>query len=367
MRGDNFNARCYLIDAERLVRLRGLAKVEVSRWARLLHHVYTWLRIIGESTFVLHDDTRSGLEAKVEDFIKYRCNTKVTPSSSENGTTTTGAHSQLDDFLRIVAPCADSDSDVDSAKDQEAGIQDIHLADPRPWSKTLYMDIYGIPEIWLSLVSQTTRVANIVDLLERKPLEVPRPFAKSLQRKQNRLEDMVCTFSSELSDTHPLSQELSDPPGSAPSMAPLASRAMLRAMCAALVIFFYCRVRKVHPFILQTHVDDVITALQAFDATQSGADVKTPGTPWPAFIAGCEAMSHSSRKWLLAWMQKGEHYSASNGFTSSQKAMKEVWERRDATDINTLNQKAGNSPQSKGEVYSWVDVLREGNIWLMLF
>ncbi|RAR05841.1 C6 transcription factor [Stemphylium lycopersici] len=325
------------------------------------------LKIIGESTFVLHDDTNSGLEAKVEDFIKYRCNTKVTPSSSENATKATGTLSQLDDFLRIVAPCAESDSDVDLAKDQEAGIHDIHLSDPRPWPKTLYMDIYGIPEIWLSLVSQTTRVANIVDLLERKPLEVPRPFAKSLQRKQNRLEDMVCTFSSELSDTHPLPQEVSDPPGSASSMALLAGRAMLRAMGSALVIFFYRRVRKVHPFILQTHVDDIVTALQAFDATQSSADVKTPGTPWPAFMAGCEAMSHSSREWLLDWMRKGERCSASNGFTSSQQVMREVWQRRDAADLNAQNQKAGASFQAKGNVYSWVDVLRESNIWLMLF
>lgn len=44
-----------------------------------------------------------------------------------------------------------------------------------------------------------------------------------------------------------------------------ASEAMLRALNSALVVFFYRRIRGVHPWILQVHVNDVIEALKAFD------------------------------------------------------------------------------------------------------
>ena len=88
------------------------------------------------------------------------------------------------------------------------------------------------------------------------------------------------------------------------------------------------------------------------------------GTPWPAFIAGCEALPTSSRDWLMGWMEKGASRSACNGFTASQKVMREVWEQRDVAGA-IQNPESGIS--NRGKVYSWVDVLREGKFWLMLY
>ena len=41
----------------------------------------------------------------------------------------------------------------------------------RRWSDTIYLQAYGIPEMWLSLFSQTTRLANIVDIMAKQKLQ----------------------------------------------------------------------------------------------------------------------------------------------------------------------------------------------------
>jgi arginine metabolism regulation protein II len=373
LRGNQSDARCYLIDAERLLRVRGLAKRELSRRARLLHHVYTWLRIIGESTFTLHSHSSSQLQSRIESSInRNRENSGEVPESEGNGAA--DKSSQLDDFLRVESHGTDSDSDLESSKDQEVGFRDIHLEDIRQWPKTLYMQIYGIPETWLSLVSQTTRLANVMDSLDRSSKQAPRTFSASLQRKVDRLEHMVCSLSAQ----HSVTVEPSFPPDSETRLGATtpnqssASKYMLRALTSALVIFFYRRIRKVHPWILQGHVNDVITALKDFDLALSRSTQQGPGTPWAAFIAGCEAVSPVSRNWLLEWMEKGSKQSAFHGFTASQHIMREVWERRDAADKTTENHSGsvGNhrySSHKKSEICTWVDVLRSSNTWLMLY
>lgn len=362
-----------MIDAERLVRLRGITKHKASRRARLLHHVYTWQRIIGESTFVLHDHKNASLQGKIERTFRNHAPTPVVgscgPSQDVN---TSPEHSQLDDFLRIQSHGSESDDDADAHKDHETGLRDIHLEDARPWTHTLYMDIYGIPEIWLSYVSQTTRVANIMDYLDETSVQPTRTFQECLQRKTTQLENRICSLSAQYSSSGDMSPPRNNQGGSTTPKPSMASRAMMRAMTSALLILFYRRIRKVHPFILQAHVNDVIAALKDFDLAHDVCEIKSPGTPWPAFIAGSEAMSVTARDWLMSWMQKGAMQSAFNGFTTSQQVMREVWDHRDRMDKSV--DKDPNSPleqrnpgKKRKDAYSWVDVLREGNFWLMLY
>lgn len=282
---------------------------------------------------------------------------------------TTYGDSQLDDFLRIQSHGADSDDGVETYKDNETGLSDIHLEDPRNWSNTLYMDIYGIPEIWLSYVSQTTRVANIIDYLDETSVQPTARFRECLQRKATQLENRICSLSAQYNSSRDFSLQQSETTSPRPTAA---SRAMMRAMASALLILFYRRIRKVHPFILQVHVNDVIAALKDFDLARDGYDIKSPGTPWPAFIAGSEAMVVTARDWLMGWMQRGEKQSAFDGFTTSQQVMRKVWDYRDRTNKNT--EEHPNSPpqlrtsgEKRKDVFSWVDVLREGHSWLMLY
>jgi len=355
------------------VRLRGITKQKTSRRARLLHHVYTWQRIIGESTFVLHDHKNASLQGKIERTFR---NQAPAPVIGSCGTTdhvsTMPELSQLDDFLRIQSHGTDSDDDTEAHKDNETGLRDIHLEDGRVWSNTLYMDVYGIPEIWLSYVSQTTRVANIMDYLDETSVQPTRTFQECLQRKTAQLENRICSLSAQYSTSGELSPPRDNQNRCTTSKPTMASRAMMRAMTSALLILFYRRIRKVHPFILQAHVNDVIAALKDFDLAQDVCDIKNPGTPWPAFIAGAEAMSTTSRDWLMGWMQKGAMQSAFNGFTASQQVMREVWEQRDRVD-KSMEKDVRSPPEQRltgkrrKDAYSWVDVSREGNFWLMLY
>jgi arginine metabolism regulation protein II len=311
------------------------------------------------------------LQGKIERTFRNHAPAPVIGTCGTNADANTSAEpSQLDDFLRIKSHGTDSDDDPEAHKDNETGLRDIHLEDTRTWSNTLYMDIYGIPEIWLSYVSQTTRVANIMDYLEETAIQPTRTFQECLQRKATQLENRICSLSAQYSSSEePLSPQYG---GSTTTGTTAASRAMMRAMASALLILFYRRIRKVHPFILQAHVNDVIAALKDFDAAHDTCTNKSPGTPWPAFIAGSEAMSAKTRNWLMDWMQKKALQSAFNGFTTSQQVMREVWQHRDRANKNTetgpnsVPELRASGKRSK-DVYSWVDVLREGNFWLMLY
>lgn len=313
-----------MIDAERLLRLRGLPKQKISQKARLLHHIYTWVRIVGESTYVLHDynPSDSFIEAfhhhfRIDDVVSQR-------------------NPRLDDFLRLQPRQSDSDLDIDEPKDNEVGLYDIHLQDSRRYSETLYNQIYGIPETWLSLVSQTTRMANVLDSLRiaRRTQNLSPAAWETVQRRRVRLENMICSF-----DLRALGKD-NTPHGH-----------MLRALNSALVIFFYRRIRQVHPAVLQGYVDSVITALDDFDTALAQCQHPGPGTAWPAFMAGCEAMTAARREAIMAWVRKGSAQSGFTAFTRAMEIMVEVWKRQD-------------EHAARGDMIpTWVDVVKEWQLW----
>ncbi|KAJ5194048.1 Protein of unknown function DUF3468 [Penicillium cf. griseofulvum] len=341
MSGQQQHARCFMIDAERVLRLRGLSKTRISKKARLLHHVYTWLRIVGESTFVLHGEnpSPSSFEALGSQFQSH-----FTPSSETMGNTE--PNPRLDDFLRLETQNSDSDLNIDERKDQTSGLHDIHLQDSRSYPETLYKQIYGIPETWLSLVSQTTRLANVLEMfrIAREAGQTMNLEAwETLQRRSTRLENMICSFS--LGRTRAGVLELhadSKPHGH-----------MVEALNAALVIFFYKRIRQTHPAALQGHVDSVITALQACSATLTQDDPTGPGTAWPLFIAGCEAMSTARREAIMSMVDRASLVCGFAAFGTARNIIIEVWRKQD--EHMTAN---------RGEsMPSWVDIVKQGQIW----
>lgn len=341
MSGQQQHARCLMIDAEQLLRLRGLSKTRISKKARLLHHVYTWLRIVGESTFVLHDYnlSSSSLEA-----IGSRFQSRGTHTSAEMANME--PNPRLDDFLRLETQNSDNDLNIDEPKDQTSGLYDIHLQDSRSYPETLYKQIYGIPETWLSLVSQTTRLANVLETfrIAREAGRNMNPEAWStLQRRSTRLENMICSFS--LGRTRAGILELqtdSKPHGH-----------MVEALNAALVIFFYKRIRQTHPAALQGHVDSVITALEACSATTTQDDPTGPGTAWPLFIAGCEAISATRREAIMKMLDKASSICGFAAFITARNIINEVWRKQD----EHLTANRGES------MPSWVDVVKQGQTW----
>lgn len=333
------DARVYLIDAERLIRLRGLAKQKFSRKARLLHHTYTWFRILGESSYVLHDyveaeayqDTASNLRPSFEqERVPHRL-----PYAAREA-------DKLDDFLRNQTQGTQSDAENEGPMEAEVALHNIHLEDPRVNPHTLYNRIFGIAETWLGLVSQTTRLANILDATKASKEGIVSPNNFMLQSKASRLEDTICSFVSNFQ----------------PSGAML-SRHLHQALNAALVIFFYRRIRNTNALILQSYVDDVLRALQDYSLEADQIGQQWWSSTWPVVIAGSEAITSDRRDQFLHWIHRSEEQT---GFDC--KAVKEVlhelWRRSDGT-----TGRLGRECQPARTSASWIDLCRERGVWLI--
>lgn len=342
MSGHQKDARCYMIDAERLLRLRGLAKRHISRRARLLHHVYTWCRIVSESTYVLHEP-------------KAHANTTLPPipSSHHHTVVNAGHNDRLDDFLRIEQP-DDHETDPEDQKELNVSLQDIHLEDPRSFQDTMYPSIYGLPETWLSLLSQTTRLANVAELHRSGGNQAEPGIQKSFDKRASRLEDMICSFAAR-STPLPNDTTVNLPP----------SLYMLRALNSGLVIFFYRRIRKVNSLILQSHVDEVIEGLRQFDASLAQQHFHGPGTAWPAFIAGCEASAGPRRDFLSQWLDTAFWKTGLQSYKAAQRIISEVWNRKDQRPGSPRATRSG-SKSSIPSTTTWMDVSRERKEWVVL-
>ncbi|KAL4750640.1 hypothetical protein BDW72DRAFT_213261 [Aspergillus terricola var. indicus] len=331
--GQRQHARSFMVNAEYILRMRGLLKHRISQKSRLLHHVYTWLRLVGESTYVLHDynPSSSFIEALNSNFQRPRVDAIADRSTEPNP--------RLDDFLRLEAHDADSDLNINEPKDEQTGLHDIHLQDSRSFSDTLYKQVYGIPETWLSLLSQTTRLANVMEtfrITQQSCGNTSLDAWETLHRRSVRLENLIC--SCDLS----LSRDPSRPHDH-----------MLRALNAALVIFFYRRIRRVHPAIMAAHVDSVISSLNDFTAALPPEHRTGPGAAWPAFIAGCEALSSQRREAILAWLDSAISNCGPAGFSAARDIMVGLWHKQD-----------GHLERNRGEpMPTWTTFIREREIW----
>lgn len=331
-----------MVDAERLLRVRGLPKRSISQKARLLHHVYTWIRIVGESTFVLHENAPSRPFINV---LRTSFPTSRSEGTEDCPATTNDPNPRLDDFLRLEPRPSDNDLNIDEPKDQEAGLHDIHLQDSRNFSDTLYKQIYGLPEIWLSLLSQTTRLANVMNtfrIARQSGNDACLDAWEALQRRSVRLENMICSFS-----LHHACQ------GTAHEAATKAHEYMLQALESALVVFFYRRIQNIHPTALQGHVDNIIGAIGKFTKSLPNSEPTGPATVWPVFIAGCEAITSTRRETITKWLDNAESRSGLPAFTTAKNIMSELWIRQD----EHLKTKRGDP------IPTWVDIVKQRQIW----
>lgn len=166
----------------------------------------------------------------------------------------------------------------------------------------------------------------------------------SLQPRASYLENAVCLFKSRHEAETDSTASLSPVPGGTPHMH------MVRALGSALVIFFYRRIRNVNPLVLQDSVNDVIEFLHSFDDALEQHGLLGPGTAWPAFIAGAEAMSIRQRHHISAWLDKGFSKSGFESYRVTKDVLVEVWRRRDEA-------------EGSGDCSTWMDVCRDMRCW----
>lgn len=350
--GKEVDSRRYLTEMERLIRTRGLTKPKISRRARLLHNVYAWMRIVSESTHVINEEAQ------------FSTSTTALPSSSSSNSgaeveavrprrqkrgpvRTINSDINLDNFLQLEQRHLHTETkEVDKEK-TETSLRDIHFLKTTQPEDNMYMQIYGVPENWLSLVSQITRLANVMDRLALVGRKADAEILVSLQPKASFLENAVCLFRSR----HHLSSKDAEDMGAADAVTPHTH--MVRALSSALIIFFYRRIRNANPLVLQDSVNQVITSLHEFDKALEQKNLLGPGTAWPAFIAGAEAMSRTQRHEILTWLRKGSARSGFDGYKTSEEVLLETWKRRDA---------AGGATNCA----TWMDVCKSMKRWPLL-
>ena len=265
-----------------------------------------------------------------------------------------GQNIRLDGFLRLDPHYLDSDSDDEERAGTSSSSRHIYTDYTLESDIIAPTEIYGISETWLSLVSQTTRLANILHAAKSAP-DTNSGFLSHLQTRATNLERHIYDWV--LKDSDAVFRSLQP-----------ANRHMLRAMNSALIILFYRRIRNVDVSVLQRHVDAVLAALLDFDTALASEGLVGPGSPWPAFVAGCEAADHRNRTLLMAWLDRGFDKSGLKPFDTALGVLREVWDRRDG---KVMDQSSGSGEMGPGNIllsqHTWIDVCREKGIWVPLY
>ncbi|KAL4779254.1 fungal-specific transcription factor domain-containing protein [Aspergillus varians] len=340
-------ARAYLVDSERLVRLRGLSKKVVSRKASLLHHVYTWNRILSESTAVIHTN------GVAEDLSNAGC--MITPSYSVPGdldreispNTQSRPRVDLDDFLRLEGHS--SGSHPAPQRGHGTILNDHHLEDSREDAKAMYRQLYGVSETWLSLVSQTTRLANVMDRMNSAQGPRDDGLRTSIQKKKQWLEDMIW----QLAGSDPAAVD-GEPPKTPHGTTEQPRAYMVRALNQGLLIFFYRRIHALDSRLLQPYVASAVQALKGFKDACVTCNVEVLGSVWPVFMAGCEAISPADREFVTNWMDEAFSKTGFPRFKTIKQCMEMVWQGR------------GQSRWNNNGSGSWIAICRERNMHIML-
>lgn len=162
------NAQAFLVDAEYVIRIRGLPKPQKSVKVRSLHHVYTYIRIMAESTCgcallnICPDCPSSSLLSMESSPISLRS-------------------------FRVAHDSLDDEVDLTLEKSDKVGHDDIHLEVMGQWKDTLY------PESLMALLSQTIHLANEQELLHRGPSLDTRVLG-NLQKRASLLERYVLSW-----------------------------------------------------------------------------------------------------------------------------------------------------------------------------
>ncbi|KAL6915431.1 hypothetical protein FSST1_006926 [Fusarium sambucinum] len=331
-----YDARRYLVDAERLLLEQGLHKSYISGKTKLLHHTYTWNRIVSERSYTEPSFDRS------------------------DGSHMTGhtmiPNVNLDDFLHFEPHQQEKDSS--SRETGRESLHDIHLKQDQGISDSTFIMLYGVSETWLSLVSQTTRLANLMQAVKHGSKEDKPSLYEHIERHKWVLEHRICSFSmtGATTSTSIDSNHLVDIYSQ--ESQPTTRSHLVRALNFALIIFFYRRIYNVHPHILQQYVNVVAKSLQEFELYCEKEGQSGPGSPWPAFMAGCEAMTKKYRDYFEDWFDRAF---ARTGFTrllTAKKCMQKVWEWLDCSQVN--------DGELMQRYWTWMQISEEQDLYILL-
>lgn len=315
--GNRDQAECYFIEAEKFIRVKGLNRKK-SRKVRLLHHCYVFERMFHESVYLAGTNSPQRSHAR-----------KVIESS--------GAMAYSHDSLSFrLGDLNDLESRMQRIKCREEGENDLHLQNPGIWPKTLYPEIFGVPENYVFALSLVIRLGqwrdearhqDVADALSLKEFlsraKTVERYIKQLYRPNQGLD----SFSMDASEaSEPVLDDL------------------LQAMQHALTIYFHRRIYDVEADMLQAHVVGVRDCLLRSGAAEAGTMYGSARLLWPAFIAACEAEDPQVQVSFAQWFQNSAARSGLPYFDNAKANIERVWEEK---------------RNKRGSQVTWVDFMRK--------
>ena len=298
--GSRGQSECYLLETEKFIRMKGLNRRK-SRKVRLLHHCYAYMRFFHESTII------SGLHSKQRHHVREAIETSGMVVYSRDG-----LFFRLKDWNNL-------DQEDMVVKSQEEGENDLHVSEPGQFSATMYPEIYGIPESWIFLLSQTIRLGNEKDAAEHDDTEIALPLkdflcrAKAIEKRINNMQGMV---------------PKKPAPGNREPMDQNILETMLQGMQAALAIYFCRRVYDIDAAMLQGKVVSVRDWLFRHEHADPTMVYGYGGYILPAFIAACEAEDQEVQTSFAKWFRTSAQRSGLPCFTETLKDIERVWQEK---------------------------------------
>ncbi|PHH50092.1 Arginine metabolism regulation protein II [Ceratocystis fimbriata CBS 114723] len=317
--GQQDEARSFLLSAELIISVRGISKAIKSRKVKLLHCIYLYLRIIEESTFMYPLD-RQPL-----------------------GNLSVPLDQMLFPSLRTNSLCVGRDVDQQCGTNIEHGLFEDPGVLGLKSGLSVFAEIYGIPGELLSYVSRITFLANEAHLVERISPDFTVTF--NLQDACQKLETEICEWEY---STEPQGAQQAGP---VPSVVKLSIMPhLIIAFHSAVLIFFYRRIRKVHPLMLQHWVNQTIAELELYEYEQHNFSIVSSGIVWPLFIAGAEAMGEPLQARFLKTLYENAESTGMWNFGRAADILKALWEYRQSS----------NQP-----LFTWMDFVRERRLSLV--
>ncbi|CAH0003694.1 unnamed protein product [Clonostachys byssicola] len=259
----------------RLIHRQGLADQDIPMDARLLHHMYSYLRVTSESIGIR-------LQAPTDDPRR-----EFNEPPEKNG------------MFCLATECYDVGLDSEEVKTPDLGYTDIHLQVQGQWHKSLYPAIYGFPEMLWTLLSQTVATAREkarIEALDPPDLALTNALRKHIEKLEKTMWAWTPTAhlfgpqqKPSTSSATEATQDLLDNPD---------AKALAQGLHQVIIIYYYRKVAKVSRMVIQSIVEKALDYLEPCIARINDQDL-TPCIAWAVSTAACEAATSALREKAL--------------------------------------------------------------------
>ena len=323
--GDPWDAQLFILRCEEIVNKIGRKKAAFSAKTLQLHRIFTYIRVIAQTTFVQTKDQ----------YLTTLHNKPIMLNDMEL-------------VSKIPEQCFPRSREISSLCKSWS---ELGLDGPE---EDTFDAFYGMPAMILKLIARTTNLIQHLDSSQDHRSSSSRVPA-NLFHTGAALEKDICAWK--------IPQRRSKNDGDAAVLVRFGSNDNIHdptddmkfniatAMYHALIIYFFRFVRDTNPIILQHYVESILSNLERHHESKQcffpGARLGV--TVWPSFIAACEALGDGMRHRAISCMR----HAAWAGFQNAEAAERvaeEVWRRRDAGEMHV----------------TWMTVLRESETILLL-